>query len=124
MKRVCVKDREFYKDIAMERNNRRKCINIELGTGSNQIFSMLDKIESETESDIGNRLEDSETEYITEEPIPDNKEESHQFLTPETTVLDIDEPPAKKLQKKVAKLKWKRTSKSFILTVGISSNEW
>ena len=60
---------------------------------------MLDKIESETESDIGNRLEDSETEYITEELIPDNKEESHQLLTPETTILDIDEPPAKKLQK-------------------------
>ena len=66
---------------------------------------MLDKIESETESDIENFLEDSDTEYIAEKPIPDNNEESHQLLTPEVTVhvedklLDIDEPPAKKLNK-------------------------
>ena len=52
-----------------------------------------------------------------EEPIPGNNEESHQLLTPEATVhvegevLDTDEPPAKKLKKKVAELKWKRTSK-------------
>ena len=38
---------------------------------------MLDKIESETESDIENLLEDSDTQYIAEEPIPDSKEESH-----------------------------------------------
>ena len=69
------------------------------------------------ESDIENLLEDSDTEYIAEEPIPDNKEESHQLPTPEGTVhvegevLNIDEAPAKKLKKKVAKLKWKRTSK-------------
>ena len=78
---------------------------------------MLDKIEIETDSDIENLLEDSDTEYIAEEPIPDNKEESHQLLTPEATVpvdgevVDIDEPSAEKLKRKVAELKWKRTSK-------------
>ena len=83
----------------MERKNRKKYIDRE--TSSNGIFAMLDKIESETESDIENLLEDSDTEYIAEEPIPDNKEESHQLLTPEATVhvdgevLDINEPPAK-----------------------------
>ena len=76
---------------------------------------MLDKLDSETGSDIKNLLEDSDTEYIAEEPIPDSKEKSHQLLTPKATVhvegevLDIDEPPAKKLKKKVAELK--RTSK-------------
>ena len=59
---------------------------------------MLDKIESEAESDIENRIEDSDTEYIAEEPIPDNKEKSHQLLTSEVTVLDIDEPRAKTLE--------------------------
>ena len=34
---------------------------------------MLQKIKSETESDIENLLEDSDTEYIAEQPIPDNK---------------------------------------------------
>ena len=66
---------------------------------------MLDKIKSETESDIQYLLEDSDTEYIVEEPILDNKEESHQLETPEATirvegeVLDIDEPTTKKLKK-------------------------
>ena len=84
----------------MERNNRKKYLHIDRETGSNEIFAMFDKIESETESDIDNLLEDSDTEYI-EEPILDKKEESHQLITPEATVnvegegLDIDEPPAK-----------------------------
>ena len=41
---------------------------------------MLDKIESENESDIENLSKDSDTEPIAEKPIPDNKEESHQLL--------------------------------------------
>ena len=65
---------------------------------------------------MGNILEDSSTEYKVEQPIPDNKEESHQLLTPGATVhvegevLGIDEAPAKNLKKKVAELKRKRTS--------------
>ena len=95
----------------MERNNRNKYIHVDRETGSNEIFVMLDKIDGEAESDIENLLEDSDTEYIAEEPVPDNKEESHQLLTPEATVhvegevLDIDEPPAKKPKKKAAELK-------------------
>ena len=79
---------------------------------------MFGKIESETESDTENLSEDSDKEYIAEEPIPDNKEESHQPVTLETTVyvegevLDKDDAPAKKLKKKVAELNWKRTPKS------------
>ena len=107
LKSVYVKDREFYKDITMQRNNRKKYIHNVCETGSNEIFAMLDKIESEAESDIENLLEDSSTEYIAEEPILDNKEESHQLLTPGATVhvegdvLDIDGSPAKKLKKEV-----------------------
>ena len=102
MKSVYVKNREVYKDITMEGNNRKKYIHIDRETGSNEIFAMLDKIDSETESDIENLLEDSNTVYIAEEPILDNKEENHQLLTPvaavhvEGEVLDIDGPPAKK----------------------------
>ena len=64
-----------------------------------------DLIKSETDSDIENTLDDSDTEEIAEGPIPDYKEESHQLLTPETAVhvegkaQDIDEPPAKTLKK-------------------------
>ena len=34
-----LKDREFYKDITMERNNRKKYIHIDRETGSNEIFA-------------------------------------------------------------------------------------
>ena len=95
----------------MERNNRKKYIHIDRETGSNEIYAMLDEIESETESDTENLLEDSDTEYISEGPIPDNKQESHCVLTPEATVhvenesLDVEEPPSKKLKKKITALK-------------------
>ena len=54
LKSVYVKDREFNKDITIERNNWKKYIHIDRETGSNEIFAMLDKIESETEVDIEN----------------------------------------------------------------------
>ena len=115
--RVNVQKTEFYKDITVERNNRKKYIHIDRETGSNEIYVMLDEIESDTESDIENLLEDSDTQYISEEPIPNNKEESHRVLTSEATVqvenesLDVEEPVSKKLKKENYCLKWKRTSK-------------
>ena len=78
---------------------------------------MLDKIESDVRNDIENNLQDSDTDYIVDKPIPENKEESHQLLTPEAAVhfdgyvFYMDEPPAKKLKKEVVELKWKGTSK-------------
>ena len=42
---------------------------------------MVGKTESVTEKEIGKILEDSDTEYIEKEPIPDNKEESSTFNT-------------------------------------------
>ena len=78
---------------------------------------MLDEIESNTESDIGNLFEDSDSEYISEVPIPDKKEENHRVLTPEVTVhvenkyLDVEESPSKRQKEKITALKWKRTTK-------------
>ena len=46
----------------MERNNRKKYIHIDRETGSNEIYAMLDEIESNTESDTENLLEDSDAE--------------------------------------------------------------
>ena len=51
----------------MEGNNRKKYIHIDRETGSNQIYAMLDEIESNTKNDIENLLEDSDAEYISEE---------------------------------------------------------
>ena len=70
----------------MQRNNQKKYIHIDREIGSNEIYAMLDEIESGTESDIENLLEDPDTEYISEKPILDNKKDSHRVLTPEATV--------------------------------------
>ena len=43
-----------------------KYIHIDREMSSNEIFSMLNQNESETESEIENLLEDSDTEYIAE----------------------------------------------------------
>ena len=44
-------------------------IHIDCETGSNEIFAIFDKIESESGGDIENLLEDSDTEYIAEKPF-------------------------------------------------------
>ena len=88
----------------MEKENRKTYVKIDRETGSDEIFAMLDQIESETESDVENLLEDSDTEYIAEEDIPDDNVESHEVPVPEATVHVIgesnneEEPPSKKLK--------------------------
>lgn len=99
-----MKDRQFCKDFAMKRSSKKNYIHIDHETGSNEQFSVLDKIESETQSEIVNLLEFSDKEYIAEEPILDNEEQGHQLLTSEATiyfkgeVLDIHEEAATKLE--------------------------
>ena len=73
MRSVYAKDREFDKDITIEKNSRKKYIHIDREMGSNEIFSMLSKSESETESEIENLLEDSDTQYIAEKQIQDSE---------------------------------------------------
>ena len=102
----------------MERNNKEKYVQIDQETSTNKIFAMLDKIESDNESDINKLLEESDTEYVAEEPVPKTKEDSHNILIPEANI-HIEgtaswcntEPPKKKLKKKVDSLKRKRTAK-------------
>ena len=101
----------------MESNNRKKYVMINRETGSNGIFAMLDAIGSDNESDIDNLLEDSDTEYVAEEPVPADNEDSHDVLTPEAnihienTASSSTDPPRKKLKHATASLKWQRKPK-------------
>ena len=70
MKSVYVKDREFYKDITMKWNSRKEYIHVVRETSTNEIFAILGNTESETDSNIENLLENSDMEYIADEPIP------------------------------------------------------
>ena len=67
----------------MERNSKEKYVQIDQETSTNKIFAMLDKIDSDNESDINKLLEESDTEYVAEEPVPKTKEDSHNILIPE-----------------------------------------
>ena len=73
---------------------------------------------SDNESDIDNLLEDSDTEYVAEEPVPETKEDNHNIPTSEanihiegTTFCCNTELPKKKLKQKIDSLKWERTAK-------------
>ena len=97
----------------MEKEKRKRYVRIDRETGSNEIFAIFEEIESEAESDVENLLEDSDTEFIAEEEIPDTNEDTHQFLTPEAVVhvesesKESEPPPKEKLKAKIAELKWK-----------------
>ena len=105
----------------MEKEKRKRYVRIDHETGSNKIFAIFEEIESEAESDVENLLEDLDTEFIAEEEIPDTNENTHQLLTPEAVFHVENEnneselSPKKKLEAKIAELKWKRQPK-FIKT--------
>ena len=64
-----------------------------------------------------NLLEDSDTEFIAKEEIPDTHEDTHQLLPPEAFVHvesesnESERPPKKKLKAKISVLKWKQQPK-------------
>ena len=60
----------------MKKDKRKRYVRIDRETGSNE-----EEIESEVESDVVNLLEDSDTELIAVEEIPDTNEYTHQLLT-------------------------------------------
>ena len=53
---------------------------------------MLSEIDIDNENDIDNLLEDSDTYYVAEEPLPETKEESHNILQLKLTFI-LKVPP-------------------------------
>ena len=48
---------------------RKRQIHIDENAGSEQIYSLLDDVESDDKNDIDNLMNDSDTEFIAEEEI-------------------------------------------------------
>ena len=73
----------------------------------------LTNLISHAHSDVENLLEDSDTEFIALEEIPDTNEDIHQLLTPKAVIHvesesnESEPPPKKKLEAKIVELKWK-----------------
>ena len=71
----------------MDLNNKRKePVKIDRETGSNEIFAWLDEINSDLEDDIDNLMNDSDTEFVSEESLEnelDSDDEPLNLLVPE-----------------------------------------
>ena len=53
----------------METNGRKRYFHIDKNASSEQIYALLDDVESADEDDIDNLMNDSDTEFIAEEEI-------------------------------------------------------
>ena len=71
----------------MDLNNKRKePVKIDRETGSNEIFAWLDEVNSDLEDDIDNLMNDSDTEFVSEESLEnelDSDDEPLNLLVPE-----------------------------------------
>ena len=57
----------FWGEIAT--NGRKRCFHIDENTNSEQTYTLFDGVESADEDDIDNLMNNSDTEFITEEEI-------------------------------------------------------
>ena len=53
----------------MATHGRKRYFHIDENAGSEQIYSLLDDVESDDKNDIDNLMNDSDTEFIAEEEI-------------------------------------------------------
>ena len=93
----------------MASNSRKKYVNIDINTGSNEIHAILDDIGSHYEEDLDDLMNDSDTEFISETPLPeiDSNNNTCSLLIPEA-IVHVIEPIAKKTTKKrkLDEMKW------------------
>ena len=68
------------------RGERNKTVRIDRETTSEAIFAYFDEIGSDNESDIENVLNDSDTEFVSEEVLPEGDNDNNNILVPEATV--------------------------------------
>ena len=94
-------------------------VRIDAKTTSEEIFAFFDAIDSDDENDIHDVLNDSETEFVleesdhvVEETLVQQSEAGEDVLVPEASIKvtrKSSEPLKKKMKRKLAELKWKRT---------------
>ena len=58
---------------------------------SNEMFAMLDGIAKGGESDVYNILNDSDTEFLSDKPISQTVDDTHDILVPEANVYVASE---------------------------------
>ena len=78
-------------------NKRKKYINISKSS-SEEIYAMLDEVESDLEEDIDQLVNDSDTEFVADEDLPECPPQSsnNNVLTPEANIHILPEAKRKK----------------------------
>ena len=59
------------------KNKRKHCVKIDRDTTSEQVLALLDAVESDEEDKTDNLMNDSDTEFIMEEEIAEEKNENN-----------------------------------------------
>ena len=70
-------------------NKRKKYVRIDRNTRSEEIFALLDEVNSDQEEDIDNLMNDSDTEFIVDENLDndiDSDDEPLSVLIPEANI--------------------------------------
>lgn len=91
----------------------KQYIGIDLVTGSNKIFTRLEKIRSANKNENNVFLKPFYTEFISEDPVAPNintKNSNYHDLVPDAVINNITvsskKPLSKRKLKKINKLKW------------------
>ena len=82
----------------MKKKRKKKCIRIEPDISNDELFAMLDGIDSRGESNVGSILNDSNTEFIIDKPINKMVDDTHDILVPEAkfhVASELTEPQQK-----------------------------
>ena len=67
-------------------NKRKICIGIESDTSNDELFAMLDAIDSGVESDVDSIWNVSDTEFVSDKPISKTVDDTHDILVPEANI--------------------------------------
>ena len=78
-------------------NKRKKYITI-CKSSSEEIYAMLDDVESDIDEDIDQLVNDSDTEFVAEEDLPECPPQSsnNNVLTPEANIHFLQEAKSEK----------------------------
>ena len=86
-------------------NNRKKYVQINNHTSSDQMFALLDKVQSDKEEDIEELMNDSDTEFFANDEDIENvvpNSDNADISTPEASihiVIDNEKEQGKKFEK-------------------------
>ena len=91
----------------MATHGRKRYFHTDKNAGSEQIYSLLDDVESDDKNDIDNLMNDSDTEFIAEEEITQvASTQDTSLTTPEANlhVVPSDNQSKKKEKNKIEEL--------------------